>query len=93
MLFRSSVTDEGDFHRFSIADDGPGIPEAFHEKVFQIFQTLQARDTLESTGVGLTLVKKIVEEQGGTIELVSREGAGATFHFSWPKQPVINHDI
>ncbi len=87
-----SVNDAGDFYRFSIIDDGPGIPKAFHDKVFQIFQTLQARDTIESTGVGLTLVKKIVEEQGGSIELESSEGQGATFHFSWPKQPVINHD-
>ncbi len=86
-----SVTEQDDFYRFSITDDGPGIPEEFHHKVFQIFQTLQARDTLESTGVGLTLVKKIVEEQGGSIELESREGEGATFHFSWPKQPVINN--
>jgi signal transduction histidine kinase len=89
---RVSLKDEGDFYRFSVADDGPGIPQAFHSKVFQIFQTLQARDTVESTGIGLTLVKKIVEEQGGTIELESTEGQGATFHFSWPKQPVINHD-
>lgn len=84
-----SVKDEGDFYHFSIADDGPGIPQEFHHKVFQIFQTLQARDTLESTGVGLTLVKKIIEEQGGVIELESSEGQGAIFHFSWPKQPVI----
>ncbi len=86
-----SVKDEGDFYQFSVADDGLGIAEEYHEKIFQIFQTLQARDTFESTGVGLTLVKKIVEEQGGSIELESSEGKGSTFRFTWPKQPEVNH--
>ncbi len=89
---RVSVKDQGDFYQFSVADDGPGIAEEYHEKVFQIFQTLQARDTFESTGVGLTLVKKIVEEQGGSIELESSEGKGSTFRFTWPKQPEVNHE-
>jgi len=82
-----SVEERGAFYCFSIADDGPGIDEAFHGKVFQIFQTLQARDTVESTGIGLTLVKKIIEEQGGNITLKSNPGQGATFLFTWPKQP------
>ena len=77
--------DLGDQVRFTVADDGPGIDPRFHDKVFQIFQTLQARDTFESTGIGLALVKKIVEGEGGTIELQSREGAGARFRFTWPK--------
>ncbi len=87
-----SVKDQGEFYQFSVADDGPGIAEEYHEKVFKIFQTLQARDTFESTGVGLTLVKKIVEEQGGSIELESSEGQGSTFRFTWPKQPEVNHE-
>jgi len=65
--------------------DSPGIDPRFHDKVFQVFQTLQARDTMESTGIGLALVKKIVEGEGGTIELQSRAGAGARFRFTWPK--------
>ncbi len=88
---RVSVKDKGDFYQFTVADDGLGIAEEYHEKVFKIFQTLQARDTFESTGVGLTLVKKIVEEQGGSIELESSEGKGSTFRFTWPKQPEVNH--
>jgi light-regulated signal transduction histidine kinase (bacteriophytochrome) len=87
-----SVEDEGDFYRFSVADDGPGIANEYHKKVFTIFQTLQARDTVESTGIGLTLVKKIVEEQGGVIKLESALGEGAIFHFSWPKHPVTNDE-
>lgn len=72
-------------YEFCISDDGPGIAPEYHEKVFQIFQTLQARDTVESTGVGLTLVKKIIEQLGGKIKLESKEGEGARFIFSLPK--------
>ncbi len=76
--------------RFSVTDNGPGIPEKDHERIFQIFQTLQARDTYESTGVGLTLVKKIVELNGGTVSVDSREGRGSRFIFTLPKATVAN---
>ncbi|XZN89255.1 MAG: PAS domain S-box protein [Microcoleus sp.] len=83
-----SVEDIGDFYKFAVADDGPGIAAQYHEKVFVIFQTLEARDRVENTGIGLSLVKKIVENQGGIISLESAEGEGATFRFTWPKQPI-----
>ena len=51
-----------------------------------IFQTLEARDKVEGTGVGLSVVRKIIERQGGTIGLESDKGKGATFRFTWPKQ-------
>ncbi|OHB67377.1 MAG: hypothetical protein A2Y76_12415 [Planctomycetes bacterium RBG_13_60_9] len=70
---------------FSVADNGPGIEEKYHEKIFQLFQTLAPRDGYESTGVGLTLVKKIVELYGGEIWVKSRLGEGSTFFFSLPK--------
>ncbi|WP_167856535.1 sensor histidine kinase [Hymenobacter metallicola] len=73
-------------YTFSIADNGPGIDPEYHERIFIIFQTLVERDTLESTGVGLAIVKKIVERQGGTIHVESTEGQGATFTFTWPKE-------
>ena len=79
--------DAGEFYLFSVTDDGPGIDPAYHERIFIIFQTLTERDTLESTGVGLAIVKKIVERQGGRITVKSAEGQGATFSFTWPKQP------
>ena len=53
-----SARNLGDFIEFSVTDDGPGIDPTFHERVFQIFQTLQPRDTVESSGVGLALVKR-----------------------------------
>lgn len=79
--------DAGDFYSFSVTDDGPGIDPQYHERIFVIFQTLTERDTLESTGVGLAIVKKIVERQGGRISVKSAEGEGARFTFTWPKQP------
>ncbi len=74
----------GDLFEFCVADNGPGIEKEFHEKVFVIFQTLQARDTFESTGVGLAIVKKIVEDKGGKVWIESEKGAGTKFFFSWP---------
>ncbi|HEY9811691.1 MAG TPA: ATP-binding protein [Halomicronema sp.] len=79
------VEERENFYEFSVADDGPGIAEQFHEKVFIIFQTLQARDHAENTGIGLSLVKKIVENEGGSIWLKSQEGEGTTIYFTWPK--------
>ncbi|MFD2248211.1 CHASE3 domain-containing protein [Pontibacter ruber] len=73
------------FYTFSVSDDGPGIDPAYHDRIFVIFQTLQERDAVESTGVGLAIVKKIVERQGGSIWVASQLGKGATFSFSWPK--------
>ncbi len=83
-----SVQELDDFYEFSVEDDGPGIAPEYHDKVFVIFQTLEARDKVENTGIGLSLVKKIVEGQGGTISLESAEGKGATFRFTWPKQSI-----
>lgn len=82
-----SCDDAGEFYLFAVADDGPGIDPEYHERIFVIFQTLTERDTLESTGVGLAIVKKIVERQGGRIGVKSAEGQGAKFIFSWPKHP------
>lgn len=79
-------------HEFYVKDDGPGIPPEYHEKIFVIFQTLQARDDVESTGIGLTIVKKIVEDRGGTIEVESSEGKGTCFTFKLPKS-VSNNEI
>jgi signal transduction histidine kinase len=77
---------EPEMVEFVVADDGPGIEPQYHDKVFMIFQTLEARDKVEGTGVGLSLVRKIVESQGGSIALESDKGRGAEFRFAWPKQ-------
>ncbi len=72
-------------YEFTVADDGPGIDPQYHDKVFVIFQTLEARDKTENTGIGLSIVKKAVESQGGKITLESQPGQGAIFRFTWSK--------
>lgn len=76
----------GEFFEFSIADNGPGIDPKFHSRIFEVFQTLQPKDEIESTGVGLSIVKKSVEALGGRICVSSVLGKGTTFSFDWPKQ-------
>jgi signal transduction histidine kinase len=73
------------FWEFYVADDGPGIEERYFEKIFQIFQTAHNKPGVESTGVGLTIVKKIVEMYGGSIEVESVVGKGSCFRFRWPQ--------
>ncbi|MCE3229534.1 MAG: histidine kinase [Bacteroidetes bacterium] len=79
-------TDLGEYYQFSVEDNGPGIEERYFEKIFEIFQTLQERDAFESTGVGLAIVKKIIEDNKGTIRVESVIGKGSTFIFTWPKK-------
>jgi PAS domain S-box-containing protein len=79
------------FHAFFVQDNGPGIEEQFHEKIFAIFQTLQARDSIESTGVGLSIVKKIIEEKGGLVWVESTIGNGSKFIFTLPQTDLINN--
>jgi PAS domain S-box-containing protein len=81
-----SATPQVDYYQFAVSDNGEGIAPEFQEKVFVMFQTLQPRDKAENTGVGLAIVKKIIEDKGGTITLESDRGQGATFRFTWPKQ-------
>ncbi|MGI4883645.1 MAG: sensor histidine kinase [Janthinobacterium lividum] len=79
--------DAGGHYEFAVADDGPGIAPAHHHKIFQLFQTLRERHAAaESTGIGLSIVKKLVEEQPGSVRVESARGQGATFIFTWPKE-------
>lgn len=80
-----SARDIEDAVEFAVRDDGAGIAPEHHERIFAIFETLKSRDELESTGVGLAIVKRIVEDRGGVLAVESDVGEGATFYFSWPK--------
>ena len=77
--------DTGEHTEFFVRDNGPGIAPEFHERVWGIFQVLASRDKVEGTGVGLAVVKKIVESRGGRVSLESTPGDGATFRFTWLK--------
>jgi signal transduction histidine kinase len=70
-----------------VADNGPGIAPAYHDRIWGIFQTLETRDKVEGTGVGLSVVRKIVESRGGSVSVKSEEGAGSAFSFTWPINP------
>jgi PAS domain S-box-containing protein len=82
-----AVEDLGDRYRFSIADDGPGIAiGSDRDRVFEIFQTLRpVTDSTTNTGIGLALVKKIVEGEGGKIWLDDECEQGCRFYFTWLK--------
>jgi len=82
-----SARDVGDTVEFCVEDDGPGIPTRFHERIFQMFQTLKPRDEVEGSGMGLAIVKKTVEVYGGSIRIESAPPIrGTAFIFSWQKQ-------
>jgi signal transduction histidine kinase len=69
-----------------VADDGPGIPPASHKKIFDIFQTLSVRADTETSGVGLSIVRKTVEARGGKVAVESNPSVrGAKFIFTWPE--------
>ena len=70
---------------FIVQDNSCGIKFEHYEKIFGIFQTLLSKDKNESTGIGLTIVKKIIEQQGGQISIESEYGIGSTFSFTWIK--------
>jgi len=71
---------------FAVEDDGTGIPQEFAEKIFQMFQTLKPRDEIEGSGMGLAIVKRIVEWQGGRVWFHGGPGGrGTVFKFTWTK--------
>ncbi len=78
--------EETDTHwEFSVKDNGVGIPEEYHEKIFQIFQSIGNHE--RSTGIGLSIVKKIIDRYDGKVWLNSEIGDGTTFYFTLAKNP------
>ncbi|MBL4602782.1 MAG: PAS domain S-box protein [Emcibacteraceae bacterium] len=81
-----NIEEEGKFIKFTITDDGPGIPQEFHKQIFKMFQTLKPRDEVEGSGIGLAVVKKTVDAFGGSIKVFSTDGQrGTKFEIMWPK--------
>ena len=79
-----SASTQGRLVEFTIRDDGPGIPAEYHDRIFRMFQTLKPRDEVEGSGIGLAVVKKLVERQGGQVTVESHSGRGTAFRFTWP---------
>jgi signal transduction histidine kinase len=77
--------DSGPIYHFFVQDNGVGIEEQYFNRIFVIFQTLNDRDSFESTGVGLAIVKKILDGKKQNITVISEPGKGSTFSFTWPK--------
>ncbi|AOR27920.1 histidine kinase [Formosa sp. Hel1_33_131] len=82
-IIEVDFNEEGSFYLFSVKDNGIGIDEKHHDKIFKIFQSLNK--SKESTGIGLSIVKKVVELYEGDIWLESEEGKGTTFYFTIKK--------
>lgn len=78
---------DGNAWEFSVIDNGPGIPARFHDKIFRLFQRLDLLPNRPGAGVGLAVIKRVIESRGGQIHLVSEEGNGTTFRFTWPDSP------
>jgi PAS domain S-box-containing protein len=77
--------DRGDFYEFAVSDDGPGIALPDRDKIFTIFQARNPQHRPDSSGIGLSIVKKIVEAESGKVWLESELNVGTTFYFTWPK--------
>lgn len=84
-IIRVLSSEKDDHFEFTVEDNGMGIDKAYYEKIFVMFQTLEARDKVEGTGIGLAIVKKGVEDMGGTISVESSPGEWTKFTMTWPK--------
>lgn len=84
-VIRISSAEFEEHFEFTVEDNGIGIDPEYHDKIFEIFQTLREKHDKESTGVGLAIVKKIIEERHCDIRVSSVPGKGARFIFTWPK--------
>lgn len=89
LLPGSPATDEGDYCRIFFRDNGIGFNDKYVDKIFTLFQRLNARDAYEGTGIGLAIAKKIITKHNGTITAKSREGEGATFIITLPVKQAI----
>lgn len=81
-----NCTEQADAFTFSIKDNGPGIEAKHFDQIFKMFKTLEPRDKVEGSGMGLALIKKVVNTYGGSVYVKSELGQGSTFFFDWPKR-------
>ncbi|WP_207421689.1 sensor histidine kinase [Desertivirga brevis] len=84
-LVEIQILEKSNEYEFKVIDNGIGIDRQYHAKIFEIFQTLREKHDKESTGIGLAIVKRIIEEKHSIIKVESESGKGAAFIFTWPK--------
>jgi signal transduction histidine kinase len=80
-----SILEEESTWRFRISDNGPGIDKSYHESIFQMFETIGPKDNEDRTGIGLAIVRRVVELHGGKVWVESEIGQGTEFYFTLPK--------
>jgi PAS domain S-box-containing protein len=80
-----SVIEYDKYYEFSVTNDGPGIDSKHHDKIFEMFKTLRPRDEVEGSGMGLSIIKRMLDAHGGKIKVSSVDDRGISFIFSWPK--------
>jgi signal transduction histidine kinase len=82
-----SALELGDDLEFQVQDDGPGIEASHFERIFRVFQTLGRDEERQSAGIGLAVVKKVVEARGGHVAVSSVVGEGSLFRVTIPRRP------
>jgi len=85
-VVRVSFERDGSRYRFAVSDDGPGIEREYHQRIFEAFEKLEVGGDVNSSGIGLSIVKKSVELLGGRVEVDSEIGRGTTILFDWPTE-------
>ena len=80
-----TAVDNDRYYEFSVENDGPAIDPKHHEQIFEMFKTLRPRDEVEGSGMGLSIIKRMLDYHGQKITIDSGEERGVTFSFTWPK--------
>ena len=93
LLINCQCDVHGDRATFRVSDNGIGIAPQFQSRIFEMFKRLHRQNEIEGTGMGLALVKKIVQQAGGTIEVESVENQGTCFIFTWPVELPSTSDV
>jgi two-component system CheB/CheR fusion protein len=84
--FTATAKKTGDYYRVSVQDNGIGFDEVYAERIFEIFQRLNQKDAYEGSGIGLSIVKKIIDRHNGLIRASSKKDEGSVFTFILPVQ-------